>query len=224
MANLTETSPRVDVVFDRYEQQSIKSSARSKRSGTGSRPIRHIIDSRDVPMVVSWKQFIDLPENKANLAQFLSEQLMLRSKTLPGYEVVVSGGFLDTKSVQTSAPRDVSSLSSTHEEADTRIILHAAEAFQQGFERTVVVCRDTDVLLLLIHFAHELGEEVWFKAGTAKDRRFIQVHKVQLPLNVRENLPAFHAISGCDTVSQFYGVGKKKSWKVFEDFHSFLII
>ena len=28
---------------------------------------------------------------------------------------------------------------------------------------------------------------------------------------------AFHAITGCDTTSQFYGVGKASAWKVFED-------
>jgi len=33
----------------------------------------------------------------------------------------------------------------------------------------------------------------------------------------RKSLLAFHAITGCDTTSQFYGVGKASAWKVFED-------
>ena len=98
----------------------------------------------------------------------------------------------------------VRSFSAIHEEAGKRKILHVDEAYKQGYERMVVVCRVSDVLLLLIHFADELGEEVWFKSGTAKDRYFIPVRKVQLP-----HLHVFHAISCCYEVSQFYGIGNK---------------
>ena len=74
---------------------------------------------------------------------------------------------------------DVSSLSSTHEEADTRTIFHAAEAFQQGFEITVIVFRDADVLLVL-------------------------VHKVQLSHNVQHYSTYQHFMQSVDvTISQF---------------------
>jgi len=33
----------------------------------------------------------------------------------------------------------------------------------------------------------------------------------------RRSLLAFYAITGSDTTSQFYGVGKASAWKVFED-------
>ena len=37
-------------------------------------------------------------------------------------------------------------------------------------------------------------------------------------LRGEEEVPsAFHAITGCDTTSQFYGVRKASAWKVFED-------
>ena len=42
-------------------------------------------------------------------------------------------------------------LSGNHEEGDTRLILHACEAADRGYERVLVICRDTDVLLLLVH-------------------------------------------------------------------------
>ena len=35
--------------------------------------------------------------------------------------------------------------------------------------------------------------------------------------DVRRNLPAYHALTGCDTVSQFCGLGKKSSWKTFKE-------
>ena len=53
--------------------------------------------------------------------------------------------------------------------------------------------------------------------GTSRQRRYIPVHRITLSEEKRKSLLAFHAITGCDTTSQFYGVGKASAWKVFED-------
>ena len=79
----------------------------------------------------------------------------------------------------------------------------------------MIVCQDADVLVLLIHFAEKLCQETWFKAGTTRHHRNIKIHSIDMPLDVRRNLVAFHAITGCDTVSSFCGIGKKRAWKVF---------
>ena len=55
-----------DVVFDMNRKESIKSGTRAKRASQ-SRHIRGKIDGRDVPLLVKWKQFIDLAGNKHNL-------------------------------------------------------------------------------------------------------------------------------------------------------------
>ena len=39
-------------------------------------------------------------------------------------------------------------VSATHEEADTRILLHVNDAQLHGFKRVVNVCRGTDVLVI----------------------------------------------------------------------------
>ena len=66
-------------------------------------------------------------------------------------QVVTSGGFkneLEAWSLTDSI--DTGQLSSTQEEADTRIILHAISSKQESI---VVSSRDTDVLVLLVsHF------------------------------------------------------------------------
>ena len=46
---------------------------------------------------------------------------------------------------------------STHEKADTRIILHATASYEVGFERIIIASRDSDVLVLVIHFAAQVG-------------------------------------------------------------------
>ena len=129
---------RVDVVFDRYENDSIKAGTRSFRKGTGSkRPVRRMVKDKEVSLPNNWKQFIDLEENKADLARLLSEEL---SCQVADGGIVTAGGFESPEEVKCSP--DPGILSATHEEADTRILLHAKDALMHRFERVVVVYRD----------------------------------------------------------------------------------
>lgn len=50
---------------------------------------------------------------------------------------------------------------------------------------------------------------------TTDQRRFIPIHAIanSIGIAVCHSLPAAHALSGCDTVSSFYGIGKKKVWR-----------
>ncbi len=129
----------VDVVFDRYRTETIKARTRAKRTGS-SRSIRRTIDNRDVLLPANWKQFIDLPDNKANLNEILSEHILPKAKdTLQNCQLVTSGGFADETTVKSSRDSDVHQLlQSTHEEADTRVILHAAATCKAGFERLII--------------------------------------------------------------------------------------
>ncbi|KAF3835485.1 hypothetical protein F7725_028043 [Dissostichus mawsoni] len=72
-SNLHGNVTRVDIVFDRYQQNSIKSGTRTKRSTT-QRKVRTIV-SRDVKLPANWNSFIEMDENKANLTHFLSTEL-----------------------------------------------------------------------------------------------------------------------------------------------------
>ena len=132
----------IDVVFDRYYEKSIKSGTRTRR-GQGSAAIRQLIESRDVPLPSKWDNFMAHPENKTDLANFLSQQLMLKA---PGNKtIVVSGGFNDELKVESSSPEvDTDSLKACHEEADTRMILHC---MNNQTSSIVIASRDTDVSL-----------------------------------------------------------------------------
>ena len=83
--------------------------------------------------------------------------LSTEPKKNPSYakEIITSGGFKDKLEVWASHDNtDVSEFSSTHKEADTRIILHAISWI---YKYIVVSSRDTDVLVLLVtHFHSKL--------------------------------------------------------------------
>ena len=77
------------------------------------RYIRRKIDSRDVTLPANWKQFIDLAENKANLIEFLSDQILIKAKdALQTGELITAGGFADETTAEASHGSDVSLLES----------------------------------------------------------------------------------------------------------------
>ena len=208
---------RIDVMFDQHNESSIKSGTRQKRAGS-TRPIRRVITSEAVKLPSNWKSFLSLSSNKADLAAFLSRALIEKAKSLSQeYELVVAGGFENILDAWSSFGRPVDGLKSTHEEADTRLILHAEDTYRHGFNRCVLQCRDTDVLVLALGFRDKLSPELWLSTGSSSKHPFIPVHSISLDDTTAKNIIAFHAMTGCDTVSQFAGKGKKTAWKVFQE-------
>ena len=99
-----------------------------------------------------WSQFIALDDNKADLAHFLSEAIIQKGKELPApYELIAGGGFRDATEAQ-STRRANMQLQGNHEEADTRLVRHLCDAVNNDYDRVLVVCKNTDVKLLLVHF------------------------------------------------------------------------
>ena len=81
-----------------------------------------------------------------------------------------------------------------HEEADTGIVLHAIDVTKRGpFSELVILCSDTDVLPILLHYFESLCSSTIFKTV---NREFVlrKIHS-QLPLNVCKALLGFHAIT-----------------------------
>ena len=149
----------------------------------------------------------------------LSEQILQNAVALEA-EIVTAGGFTDIEGAASSKKRDIQCLKASHEEADTRLILHALDTCRQKYKRAIVMGRDTDVLVLLPHFQNQLTPERWFQAETAQKKKSVAVHEISLSTQHRESLPPFHTITGYDTVSQLSDHGKKTAWKFFKRMQS----
>ncbi len=109
----------------------------------------------------------------------------------------------------------------THEEADTRMLLHAVDAARKGFKKITLLTVDTDVVVLAIAHVSELGiEELWVAFGTGKNFRYIPAHEIAKSLGPDKSkaLPVLHAFTGCDTVSTFATRGKKTAWDTWNAF------
>ena len=159
-----------------------------------------------------------LEDNKADLALLLSNYLIDHSPS--DQTMVVAGGFSEATIVKSSDPTlDLSMLEADHEEADTRLILHCIHAHMESM---VVYVRDTDVLVLLLAHYDKMGcTNLLMKAGTSKHPKYIPIHDIrrQIPIEQVSSILAFHAITGCDSVSQLSGHSKKTAWRVFQHHH-----
>ena len=105
---------------------------------------------------------------------------------------------------------DISSLAPcSHEEIDTRMLLHVQDALQQGHKKILLRTVDTDVLVLAVAFLQQVTEgehlDLWVAFGTGSNFRYIAAHEIATKLGqvVSKALPVFHAFTGCDTVSSF---------------------
>ena len=81
---------RIYVVFDGYRVSSIKDSTRKRRT-KNQKAIRKVITDRTVPLPENWNNFLACSDNKADNADFLSEQMKLTNPS--DKQVVTSGGF-----------------------------------------------------------------------------------------------------------------------------------
>ena len=120
------------------------------------------------------------------------------------------------------------SLASTLGEGNARMILHAVDAdskFTGDDGKIVIKTPDTYVVVLdLIYFPQmKHVSEFWNETGrvtkTADQRRFILIHNIPktLGLLVCLVLPAIRALTGCESISALFGIGKKSVLKMVQD-------
>ena len=137
---------RIDVIFDTYRKVSIKSGERERR-GASSNLLKVTIHSPR-----QWQKYISSAKNKINRCAFLAEAWceIGKEKLEEGQILVIGGGFEDNEKVvvvKAEEAVDIAALHSDHEEANTRLLLHAKYT-ASDYPRTVVQSPDTDVIVL----------------------------------------------------------------------------
>ena len=119
---------RVDIIWGVYRENSLKSQTRKNR-GSGA-PIRV---EHDTKIPSSWKDFLRNDSNKDGLSKFLANAI--QGHQFPSSKTVVS----TLKENAVSSPIiDLSQLSCTHEEADTRLLFHVNHLFDIGFKTFLI--------------------------------------------------------------------------------------
>ena len=193
------------IVFDIYiddQEYSIKDSERQER-GSSTRVHMGTNEQR----MVNGKDFQNFMHNKENKSElvkrfvdFISQPDTCKNLSVPylinhrSTTLAISSSGVDTL------------FECNHEEADTRVVLHAF--LSDG--PVIIKAKDTDVLILTVYaFALKQPQADW--CMQIDHKQFISIGKIVqfLGITTALHLPAFHALTGCDTTSYFFNVSKK---------------
>lgn len=211
-----EHSPRIDVVFDVYLEQSIKNLERTRRGATEGTIFRHITPGHSVQQ---WRKFLACPFNKESLIQVVVEEWKhaKNREKIAGKDVYVTVKEKCYKITQ-SGSEEIEELRTTQEEADTRLIFHAKHAAKAGYQCLTIVADDTDVLVLATAFASDIQCQMYQKRGTRARTKYTDITKLAHVLgeNNCRALIGLHAFTGCDSVSAFAGRGKVAALKAMK--------
>ena len=206
------------IVFDIYSLNkdfAYPSKGRYNPESVGER--RYISDlSQQLPFTIAaWNNYLSNDQNKRELTNLMIDYLIGGKYKFnrPVYVTKEKKSFL----IQNGTSTDVPELFSNHKEADPRLALHAVYASSIAPNEAVcVVCDDTDVFIILLSIATQMKGDLFFRQGrsTGKGLEYHNVRSLAEKLGDEccKNLPAFHALTGCDFTYPFYRRSKYQSF------------
>ena len=211
-------SSTIHFVADTYIDQSIKNAERTKRAASGSQVMR--VYGQAVPK--QWKKFLSCGVNKEALLQYLFDTWKtVKVSDLRGVTVFFAYG---SKCHAFSSPsgsgpdqivdvQEIVELNSTQEEADTRMYLHASYAAKTCTD-VIIISPDTDVLVIGVSLQPLIDAQLYFHTGKGANLRTLDVKAIHESVGdeFSKALIGLHCFTGCDSVSAFYGRGKKKAF------------
>ena len=203
------SNAHVYLVFDRYYDFSIKSSTRMQRSGQYCTRRHHLSINSLLP---AQKVMLTVTENKRQLIGFICSELVRLGLSSHSFQhsLIVTGQERTPIELTNRVKLERDDMSTTHEEADVIMVQQAIKLAKSGVKSICVLSDDTDVFVLLIHFYYQENLSCQLvMESTGKERALVDIEAtVKAHTNVVPHLLAMHCISGCDTMAQFFGVGK----------------
>ena len=196
------------MVNDTYLKYSAKCGTRKNR-GEDKFGRTHVQGFKQhMPSGIKWQEFLAKGENKEELIKLIADYVESLSQ-----QDLLERPFIYTTENQTYRFEDGKKSvlhECNHEEADTRLVL---QAFLEE-TNVVIACKDTDVLILLVwaYAYHQIKNEWFFKY---ENEKYAEISKIceYLGPQICLVLPAFHALTGCDTTSYFFRAGKVRIFK-----------
>ena len=212
----------VYLVFDRYWDYSTKSIARSGRATEASRV--HLLNL-DTPLP-SQKVVLTVSDNKKQLIDIICSELTENKIFHHGYTrnktLVITGSCNTPVEIRKGVVIYREDISTSHEEADCIIVQQAVMVSKENKLGVSIVANDTDVLLLILH--HYLQQKLtncMLMESPINCRPVIDIRgTVRNAEPIALDLLAFHALTGCDTVACYFGIGKVKALKILRSGYS----
>ena len=111
--------------------------------------------------------------------------------------------------------KEISALSSNHEESHTKLLLHAKHAAENGESTIIIKSQDKNVAILACHFNNQIPARLLIMRKVKTRVVYLDVSAISDAAGPQlcDALPGLHAFTGCDPVSSFSGNAKKASLK-----------
>ena len=174
---------------------------------------------------VDWKTFLINDENKEQLTGLCLKEWQKDeyASDLYGRKIVFickgKAYLLTSEDGKSTSVSEISSLESTQEETDTRVILYIDYAQRNEYKYARVKSPDSDIFFILLHYANNYKNiTILFDTGTGNKKRLINISELAHSLTPLycSALLSLHVFTGCDTTSAFKGHGKLKPLKILE--------
>ena len=204
------SAARVDFVVDRYPDVSIKNAERSRRAGGDCQVINVHSDNQKTPQ--QWKKNLSVGRNKESLLSCLANSWKrFHSSLFKGMTLYIT----NKKSCWKLSPVEncvcssdiVADLECNHEEADTRLLLHAKHA-SELYDSVLIRTPDTDVIVMCLAMVDEFECNLFVETGTGEHNRILNIKDMAsgIGYDVAKSLIGFHAVTGrhCSYYSSFF--------------------
>ena len=218
-------------VFDQYNDPNDVKAYERRRRATGGHKKYNVKETTALP---KWNQFLEVDDNKMKFNEVMSEYFVKNapSKMKDNQRLILTGGFEDgtlTKEIKNNSIIELPHMKTNQLEADYRMIFMANqihnEFINSNTKGTIIFySTDTDVLVLACHHAPQFfNADVFWETGTTtkyeNTHRFVPVNEIinRHGKDMMKILPQIHALSGCDTTSALYYIGKKMHSRLFQN-------
>ena len=192
-------SARIDFVTDRYPTVSTKNAERLNRAAAGTYAVSILSEQQKVPK--QWKKFLSMGSNKEGLVDFLVKQWRkVPCSALQSKELFVSKEekcYHYQSNGDAVAFNEIPELECDHEEADTKMFVHAQHA-ATSTDNIVLKSPDTDVFVIALACQATIPARLILDTGTGNNRRRIDIAQVAAYLGPRwcKAIIPFHIFTG----------------------------
>ena len=190
------TLKRDDVIWDRYLPDSLKATTRQRR-GAGIKQRMRRDGNGKFPRNWNLSKERKQQDGMATLSasSHCSDRIMWRKD-----DVISTLDANELGSRPTVPGADVSEYPlrpCNHAEFDTRVMLHATIAVLHGYNRILIIAKDTGLIIQGISFFSDIGADIMLvPLGIGNTLRNISIHDIYSTMSSTKAkpLPAFHAL------------------------------
>ena len=199
----------IAMVNDTYIPDSVKNLTRIERGLSATNVIVQGVE-QNMPQGNKWQELLHSNNFKQQIIELIKDYILKERSSILQLQNI--SFIITAKNKVYKITNDITENlpDCNHEEADTQLVLRAS----QSNTDVVIVSTDTDVLILMIWaFAHSEIKNKWYLKYDYD--KFADIGKIvdYLGKTVSLAILNIHALTGCDTTSYFYRVGKIKVLK-----------